>query len=236
MHNFDQQELDKFQSIGDQWWNAEGNFKMLHIFNPKRIQYIESFIGEVRGKKILDIGCGGGLVSEGLAKLGAKVTGIDLGEKAIESAKKHALENNLNINYRLISVQDLASEMAQTNEKFDHIVCMEMLEHVPQPEEIIAQAQTMLQRNGLMFLSTINRNFKSFMLLKVAAEYVLNILDKGTHDFKKFIKPSELIKFCNQSGLNELDIKGYHYNLLKKSFYLNQDPSANYISVFKNNR
>ncbi|WP_434779173.1 bifunctional 2-polyprenyl-6-hydroxyphenol methylase/3-demethylubiquinol 3-O-methyltransferase UbiG [Neisseria sp. Ec49-e6-T10] len=223
--NVDPIEIEKFSQIAHKWWDKESEFKTLHQINPLRLGYIQKFV-DIQGKNILDMGCGGGILSEALAETGATVTGIDLAKKSIKIAQLHALENNLNIDYKHISAEEMA---IQKPESFDVITCMEMLEHVPNPESIVRACYQLLKPNGWVFFSTINRNLKSYALMVVAAEYVLNMVQRGTHDYAKFIKPSELARMARHVGLTQIDGYGLVYKPLSKSFELSPDMDVNYF-------
>ena len=229
--NVNPAEIEKFSSMASHWWEPEGDFKTLHQINPLRLQLIDKTIG-LKGKKILDVGCGGGILSESMATKGAIVTGIDLGEELIDVAELHSLDTGVNVDYQTISVEQLASQQAAS---FDSVTCMEMLEHVPDPIAIIEACATLVKPGGYVFLSTLNRNPKSYLLSIIGAEYVLGMLPKGTHDYASFIKPSELAAWCRQTDLNLIDSRGIEYNPLSKSFSMSQDISVNYICVFQKN-
>jgi len=229
--NVNPAEIEKFSSMASHWWEPEGDFKTLHQINPLRLQLIDKTIG-LKGKKILDVGCGGGILSESMAAKGAIVTGIDLGEELIDVAELHSLDTGVNVDYQTISVEQLASQQAAS---FDSVTCMEMLEHVPDPIAIIEACATLVKPGGYVFLSTLNRNPKSYLLSIIGAEYVLGMLPKGTHDYASFIKPSELAAWCRQTDLNLIDSRGIEYNPLSKSFSMSQDISVNYICVFQKN-
>ena len=190
MSNADQAELDKFSQLAHRWWDANSEFKPLHDINPLRLEWIFGLAGGLQGKRVVDVGCGGGILSESMARQGAQVTGIDLAEKPLKVAKLHQLESGVQVDYRLIAAEDLA---AAEPEGFDVVTCMEMLEHVPDPGSIISACATMVKPGGMVFFSTLNRKPKAYLLAIFAAEYVLQMLPKGTHDFKTFIKPSELL-------------------------------------------
>jgi 2-polyprenyl-6-hydroxyphenyl methylase/3-demethylubiquinone-9 3-methyltransferase len=235
--NYTQSELDKFNTIAPNWWDENGPLKTLHQVNPIRIKFILENLNQENLNKnnlenlnILDVGCGGGILSEGLAKLGAKVTGIDLSPNAIETAKKHAQPVNpqLNIDYKLVSIEDFANDKNNLN-KFDVITCMELLEHVPDPAAILFNIKKLLNPNGLVFLSTLNRNPKSYLLAIVAAEYILNWIPRGTHEYKKFIKPSEMAKLLRQNNLNINKLAGITYSLLNTKFVITDDIDVNYM-------
>ncbi|VEI44747.1 3-demethylubiquinone-9 3-methyltransferase [Actinobacillus equuli] len=213
------------------WWDPNGSFKPIHLLNPLRLDYIQQKSNGLFGKKVLDVGCGGGILSEAMAKAGANVTGIDMTTEPLEIARKHAEESGLTIDYRQTTIEDFVQNQTACHaEKFDVITCMEMLEHVPDPLSIIQSCKALLKPNGVLFFSTINRTFKAYMLVIIGAEYVLKMLPKGTHEFEKFIKPAELLNWCDQAELRCLEMKGYHFNPLTEKFWLNNDVSCNYIA------
>ena len=224
MENFDKSEIERFSSLAEQWWDPSGKFKPLHLINPLRADYISSKVN-LKNKKILDVGCGGGILSESLALKGAKVKGIDLAEGPLKVAKIREQKSNLGITYEKIET----SKLIKKKEKFDVITCLEMLEHVPDPEKTVKECSELLNDNGDIFFSTINRNLKAFTLAILGAEYILNILPKGTHDYEKLIKPSELLTYINKSGLDFLEIKGMTYIPFFDIVKLSNDPSVNYI-------
>ena len=224
MENFDKSEIERFSSLAEQWWDPSGKFKPLHLINPLRADYISSKIN-LKNKKILDVGCGGGILSESLALRGAKVKGIDLAEGPLKVAKIREQKSNLGITYEKIET----SKLIKKKEKFGVITCLEMLEHVPDPEKTVKECSELLNDNGDIFFSTINRNLKAFTLAILGAEYILNILPKGTHDYEKLIKPSELLTYINKSGLDFLEIKGMTYIPFFDIVKLSNDPSVNYI-------
>jgi len=223
--NTDPAELQKFAALAHRWWDKNSEFKPLHEINPLRLNYIDDLIG-LQGKRVLDVGCGGGILSESMSQKGAEVTGIDLGEKALKVAQLHQLESDTKVDYRLISVEDLAREAP---ESFDAVTCMEMLEHVPDPAAIVQACATLVKPGGAVFFSTINRNPKAYLLAVIGAEYVLNLLPRGTHDYEKFIKPSELSSWGREADLSVVGIKGMSYNPLTGRYWLNEDVSVNYI-------
>ncbi|MDO4626428.1 MAG: bifunctional 2-polyprenyl-6-hydroxyphenol methylase/3-demethylubiquinol 3-O-methyltransferase UbiG [Pasteurellaceae bacterium] len=234
MQNIDQQELDKFEKMAATWWDPNGDFKPIHQFNPLRLQYILDKSQGLFAKNVLDVGCGGGILAEAMAKQGANVTGIDMSSAPLTVARQHAKQNNLDIDYQQITIEQFVQQRAEQNlPKFDVITCMEMLEHVPEPHSIIESCRQLLAPNGTLIFSTINRTFKAWALVVIGAEYLLKLLPKGTHDYDKFIKPAELISWAEQSKLQCVDIKGYHYNPFNAHFWFNQDVSANYIATFK---
>lgn len=222
-------EINKFGALAERWWDLQGEFKTLHDVNPLRINFIQQFTG-LGGKRIIDVGCGGGILSEGLAKLGADVTGIDLSEDLIDIADLHGLESNIAVTYQKISAEDMAE---QRPEQFDVVTCMEMLEHVPDPAAIIRACAAMVKPDGWVFFSTLNRQPKAYLLAIVAAEYLLKMLPKGTHDFKTFIKPSELSQSARAAGLELQGMVGIEYNPINKRFSLGKDIDVNYIAAFK---
>lgn len=224
--NVDPLEIEKFQSIASRWWDRESEFKPLHEINPLRVGYIEQQCGQLEGKKILDIGCGGGILSEALAARGAEVTGIDLAELSLKVAKMHLHESQLEVDYQMISAEEFAQANAGT---FDLITCLEMLEHVPDPASVVNAAASMLKSDGNLFFSTINRNPKAFVLAIVGAEYVLNLLPKGTHEYRKFIKPSELARVIRGNDMEVVDITGMTYNPLTRHYRLGRDIDVNYL-------
>ena len=222
-------EIHKFGSMAERWWDAQGEFKTLHDINPLRLQFIQQY-ADIAGKRIVDVGCGGGILTEGLAKAGADALGIDLSEDLIDVADLHGLETGINTRYQKISVEDLAAEQP---ESFDHVTCMEMLEHVPDAGSIIAACAKLVKPEGMVFFSTLNRHPKAYLLAIAAAEYVLQMLPKGTHDYKTFIKPSELSQSARAAGLELQGMVGISYNPITKQFSLGKDIDVNYIAAFK---
>jgi len=225
MSNVDQAELAKFESIATRWWDKESEFKPLHDINPLRTNLIDEYVS-LAGKNILDVGCGGGILSESMAQRGASVSGIDMGAANITTAKLHALENGLSIDYQVIPVEDLAEKQP---ESFDVVTCLEMLEHVPDPESIVKACFKLCKPGGQVIFSTLNRNPKSFLLGVVGAEYILNMVPKGTHDYKKFIRPSELASWARHTGLTIGSMSGMSYNPITKTFKLGKDTDVNYF-------
>ena len=225
MLNADPAELEKFGDLAHRWWDPNSEFKPLHDINPLRLDWIDGAIG-LTGKRVLDVGCGGGLLSEGMAVRGAEVTGIDLSEKPLGVARLHLLESGQKVDYRKISAEQMAEEMPGA---FDAVTCLEMLEHVPDPASIIESCARLVKPGGQVFFSTINRNPKSYLLAVVGAEYVLQMLPRGTHDFSKFIKPSELTRWCKQSGLEPDELIGMTYNPLTRHYALDRDTDVNYL-------
>jgi 2-polyprenyl-6-hydroxyphenyl methylase/3-demethylubiquinone-9 3-methyltransferase len=222
-------EIHKFGSMAERWWDLHGEFKTLHDINPLRLQFIQRY-ADIAGSRIVDVGCGGGILTEGLAKHGADALGIDLSEDLIDIADLHGLESGVTAHYQKISAESLAE---QQSESFDHVTCMEMLEHVPDPGSIISACATMVKPGGMVFFSTLNRKPKAYLLAIFAAEYVLQMLPKGTHDFKTFIKPSELCQSARAAGLELQGMVGIEYNPFSKRFSLGKDIDVNYIAAFK---
>ena len=242
--NVDQQEIDKFEKMAISWWDPNGDFKPIHQLNPLRLNYILQQANGLTGKRVLDVGCGGGILAESMAKQGAFVTGIDMSSAPLAVAKTHAEEQGLKINYQQITIEQLCENILQKqtallaeNESaefgFDVITCMEMLEHVPDPASIIENCARLLKSNGVLFFSTINRTLKAWALVVLGAEYVLKMLPKGTHDYDKFIQPAELLAWTDKAGLECVEMVGYHYNPLSGNFWLNNDVSANYMAAFR---
>lgn len=223
--NVDQQELGKFAALAHKWWDIQSEFKPLHDINPLRLNYIDQH-ASLSGKVVLDVGCGGGILSESMARRGARVTGIDLGEKALGVAQLHQLESGVDVDYRCVAVEALAAEQAAT---YDIVTCMEMLEHVPDPASIIAACAALVKPGGQVFFSTLNRNPKSYLFAVIGAEYLLNLLPKGTHEYEKFIKPSELSHWCRNAALEVNEVVGMSYSPFSKQYQLGQDVSVNYI-------
>ncbi|TNF86814.1 MAG: bifunctional 2-polyprenyl-6-hydroxyphenol methylase/3-demethylubiquinol 3-O-methyltransferase UbiG [Gammaproteobacteria bacterium] len=224
--NVDAAEIDKFQSIASRWWDRDSEFKPLHEINPLRVAYIEKQAQSLAGKEILDVGCGGGILAEALAQRQAKVTGIDMAELSLKVARLHLHESGLQIDYRQSTVEAFAEKNAA---RFDIVTCLEMLEHVPDPASVIAAACRLLKPNGLLILSTLNRNPKSFALAIIGAEYVLGLLPRGTHEYKKFIKPSELAAVLRANGMRLCDTTGLSYNPITRSYSLGRDIDVNYL-------
>ena len=226
----DPNEIKKFEDLAHRWWDRDSEFKPLHEINPLRLNYIDQHTGGLKGKKVIDVGCGGGILAESMALRGADTLGIDLGAAPLSVAELHALESGVdNISYQKIPVEELAEKQKQ---QFDVVSCMEMLEHVPDPGSIIQACADLVKPGGSVFFSTINRNPKSFAFAIVGAEYVLNMLPKGTHEYAKFIRPSELEAWARKSGLHLEKIKGMTYNPLLQSYKLNSDVSVNYLMYF----
>lgn len=225
-NNVDPKEIEKFGALASRWWDPDGEFKPLHQINPLRVDFIQRQSDGVFGKRVLDIGCGGGLVTEALAQAGAKVTGIDLAEQSLQVARLHALESKLDIDYQCIAAEDFAAQHAG---EFDVVTCLEMLEHVPAPASIVEAAAKLVKPGGTLVFSTLNRNFKSWLLGIVAAEYVLRWVPKGTHEHGKFIQPAELLRVTDAVGASAKAITGIHY-LPWRGFYLDDsNVDVNYI-------
>jgi len=228
--NVDPSEIAKFESIAQRWWDLDGEFKPLHEINPLRLDFINNKSNSLFDKKTLDLGCGGGILSESMAKLGAQVTGIDMGGEPLNVAKLHSLETGVKVDY----IQTTAEEFAQSNsESFDVVTCMEMLEHVPDPASVIAAVSKLVKPGGKVFFSTLNKTIKSYLFAILGAEHLLKLVPKGTHDHKKFIKPSTLIEWAEHNGLKVKASAGLSYNPLSGQYSLNQDVSVNYILYFE---
>jgi len=226
MTNADPQELAKFSDLAHRWWDTESEFRPLHQINPLRLDWIETHV-RVTGKRVLDIGCGGGILSDAMARRGGDVLGIDLAGKALKVAQLHALEaGTSNVEYREVSAETLAAEAPR---QFDVVTCMEMLEHVPDPSSIVAACAALVKPGGWVFFSTLNRNAKAFLFAIVGAEHVLKLLPKGTHEYAKFIRPSELFQWCRQSDLRPADTRGMQYNPITRRYWMSADTSVNYL-------
>ncbi len=223
--NVDPLELKKFEDLAHRWWDKNSEFKPLHEINPLRLNHIDQKVG-LRGKIVLDVGCGGGILAESMAERGATVTGIDLGDKPLKVAQLHLLESGQTVDYRLISAEAMAQERPHS---FDLVTCMEMLEHVPDPAATIHACAALVKPGGWVFFSTINRNAKAYLFAIVGAEYVLNLLPKGTHDYRKFIQPAELVNLARQANLSTDHLIGMSYNPFSKIYSLGTDTSVNYI-------
>ncbi len=223
--NADQGELEKFSQLAHRWWDPSSDFKPLHDINPLRLEWIDDRCG-LAGKRVLDVGCGGGLLSEGMCEKGATVTGIDLSDKALSVARLHLLESGHQVDYRKIAAEELAAECAGS---YDVVTCMEMLEHVPDPASTVAACAALAGPGGHVFFSTINRNPKAYLLAVIGAEYVLRMLPRGTHDYARFIKPSELLRWARRVGLDALELRGMNYNPFGGRYTLGRDTDVNYL-------
>ncbi|MFT5720288.1 MAG: 2-polyprenyl-6-hydroxyphenyl methylase/3-demethylubiquinone-9 3-methyltransferase [Motiliproteus sp.] len=224
--NVDPDEIAKFEALAARWWDKQSEFKPLHDINPLRVNFIDQH-GALAGKRVLDVGCGGGILSESMSIRGAEVTGIDMGEAPLKIAKLHGLESGIKVAYQQITVEQLANEQP---ESFDIITCMEMLEHVPDPASVVHACARLTKPGGQLFFSTLNRNAKSYLFAIVGAEYLLNLVPRGTHDHSKFIRPSELARWCRDAGLESGVTCGLTYNLLSKQYRLDpHDVDVNYL-------
>jgi 2-polyprenyl-6-hydroxyphenyl methylase/3-demethylubiquinone-9 3-methyltransferase len=223
--NADPLEIQKFSELAHRWWDPTSEFRPLHEINPLRLEWINARV-PLAGKKVCDVGCGGGILAESIAKKGATVTGIDLSEKALKVADLHSLESGIKVRYELISAEELAAREA---EQYDVVTCMEMLEHVPDPAAIVQACAKLVKPGGHIFFSTLNRNPKSYLFAIIGAEYILGLLPRGTHDYAKFITPAELSSFTRTAGLEVQALKGMTYNPLTKIYSLNQDTGVNYL-------
>lgn len=224
--NVDPSEVAKFDALAASWWDLEGESKPLHDINPLRLQFIASQCSLSEQQKAIDVGCGGGILTEALAQSGAVCTGIDMGESAINVARLHALESELTIDYQVMTAEQMADTAAG---QFDVVTCMEMLEHVPDPVSVIEACRKLVKPGGHVFFSTLNRHPKAYLLAVLGAEYVLNMLPKGTHDYQRFIRPSELARWCRHAGLQVEHLKGISYQPLNREFYLSDDLAVNYL-------
>mgnify|MGYP000285263008 CR=1 FL=1 len=226
MLNVDAQELAKFSELAHRWWDPESEFRPLHQINPLRLQWIDQ-LASLHGKTVLDVGCGGGILTEAMARRAAKVTGIDLASKPLGVARLHALESGVaNVEYREIATEALAAESPGT---FDVVTCMEMLEHVPDPSAVVQACAHLTRPGGWVFFSTLNRNPKSFLFAIIGAEYLLRLLPRGTHEYARFIRPSELARWCRDNGLGVQVSRGLEYNPLTRRYWLSSDTSVNYM-------
>lgn len=224
--NVDRSEIAKFEAVASRWWDLEGEFKPLHRINPLRLGYIAEHTNGLFGKKVLDVGCGGGILAESMAREGANVTGLDMAAEPLEVARLHALESGMEINYVQQTVEAHAEEFAG---QYDVVTCMEMLEHVPDPRSVVESCAKLVKPGGDVFFSTLNRNSKSWLMAIVGAEYILRMVPRGTHDIKKFIRPAELLTWINETPLRERHIIGLHYNLLTNRFKLAPGVDVNYM-------
>jgi len=224
--NVDQTELAKFSALAHRWWDPLSEFRPLHEINPLRLDYIDRQAGGLAAKRVVDVGCGGGILSEAMARRAAEVTGLDLAAKALQVARLHALESDVKVDYRLQGVEDFAAANAGA---FDVVTCMEMLEHVPDPAQTVAACAALVRPGGLVVFSTINRNPKAYLFAVIGAEYLLRMLPRGTHEYARFIRPSELCRHARNAGLETVDLIGMTYNPLRKHYRLEPDTSVNYI-------
>lgn len=224
--NVDPAELEKFSALASRWWDPESEFKPLHAINPLRLDWIVQQAGPLAGKHVLDVGCGGGILAESMARLNANVTGIDLAEKSLKVAKLHGLESGVAVEYKTVSAEAFATERPG---HYDIVTCMEMLEHVPDPGSIVRACATLVKPGGSVFFSTLNRNTKSFLFAIVGAEYLLRMLPRGTHNYENFIRPSELIASGRSAGLEPVRLAGMEYNPITRHYKLSSDTSVNYL-------
>jgi 2-polyprenyl-6-hydroxyphenyl methylase/3-demethylubiquinone-9 3-methyltransferase len=227
--NVDHAEVGKFNNMAARWWDPEGEFRPLHDLNPVRLRFIQQH-ADIKGKKVLDIGCGGGILSESMARAGANVTGIDAASKALTVARLHAMEAGIEIDYQDTTAEDHIAEHA---DKYDVVTCLELLEHVPEPASLIDAATRLVKPGGMVFFSTINRNPKAYALAVLGAEYIMRLLPKGTHDYAKFIKPSELARWARDAGLDLIDEAGMHYNPILRGARLTHSVDVNYLMCFQ---
>jgi 2-polyprenyl-6-hydroxyphenyl methylase/3-demethylubiquinone-9 3-methyltransferase len=228
--NADPAELSRFSAIAHKWWDPESEFKALHDINPLRLDWIERVAGGIAGKRVLDVGCGGGLLSEGMAMRGAQVLGIDLSERALRVAKLHQLESGVELAYRNVSAEALAAE---TPAAYDVVTCLELIEHVPDPASIVRACATLAVDGGIIAFSTLNRNAKSYLFAVIGAEYVLQLLPRGTHDWARFVRPAELAAFGRHAGLDLFELTGMTYQPLNRTYRLEADTSVNYLAAFR---
>jgi len=228
VHNIDAGEIAKFETLAARWWDPHSEFKPLHDINPLRLDYIDRLAG-LTDKQVIDVGCGGGLLTEGMARRGARVTGIDMGEAPLSVARLHLLESQLEVDYQRITAEAMADEHPQG---FELVTCLEMLEHVPDPASVVQACARLVKPGGMVFFSTINRNPKAYLFAIVGAEYFLRMLPRGTHDYGKFIRPSELESWARRSGLHLRDLSGMTYNPLTGEYRLGRDVGVNYLACF----
>jgi 2-polyprenyl-6-hydroxyphenyl methylase/3-demethylubiquinone-9 3-methyltransferase len=227
MTNVDEQEIDKFSELASRWWDPEGEFKPLHLINPLRLDFINQHSNGLFNKKVVDIGCGGGILAESMAKAGAEVVGLDMASASLEIAKLHGLESGINVEYHCVTAESFANSHAG---QFDVVTCMEMLEHVPDPASVVRACAKLVKPGGHVFFSTLNRNIKSYLMGIVGAEYLLKLVPKGTHDHSRFIKPSELMQMTDEAGLLPRDMTGLHMDPVSQGFYLSdRNVDVNYL-------
>ena len=227
MTNVDEQEIDKFSELASRWWDPEGEFKPLHLINPLRLDFINQHSNGLFNKKVVDIGCGGGILAESMAKAGAEVVGLDMASASLEIAKLHGLESGINVDYHCVTAESFADSHAG---EFDVVTCMEMLEHVPDPASVVRACANLVKPGGHVFFSTLNRNIKSYLMGIVGAEYLLKLVPKGTHDHSRFIKPSELMQMTDDAGLLPRDMTGLHMDPVSQGFYLSdRNVDVNYL-------
>lgn len=227
--NVHEHEIHKFGSQAEGWWDPQGEFKTLHAVNPLRLQFIHAYAGDLAGQRVVDVGCGGGILSEGLARVGGDVLGVDLSADLLDMADLHGLDSGVKVNYRKISVEALAEEQPGS---FDVVTCMEMLEHVPSPVSVVQACAKLVKPGGKVFFSTLNRHPKAYLLAIAMAEHVLRMIPKGTHDYHTFIKPSELGRWAREAGLDLLGMEGVSYHPLTRQFTLGTDMNVNYLAAF----
>lgn len=223
--NVDPAEIARFEQLAARWWDRDSEFRPLHEINPLRANWIDER-APVAGRRVLDVGCGGGILSESMALRGAQVTGIDLAKKSLKVAQLHSLESGVQVDYRCIAVEALAEEAPAA---YDVVTCMEMLEHVPSPESVVHSCMTLVRPGGIVFFSTLNRNLKSYLMAVVGAEYVLGLLPRGTHDYARFLRPSELSRMARNAGLSIVDVRGMHYQPLTRTYALGEGTDVNYL-------
>jgi 2-polyprenyl-6-hydroxyphenyl methylase/3-demethylubiquinone-9 3-methyltransferase len=227
-HNADPAEIAKFEALASRWWDPQSEFKPLHEINPLRLDYIEAHCGGLAGKTVIDVGCGGGILAESMAAVGATVTGIDMGEAPLKVARLHGLESGIEVDYQHSTAEAFASQHPGA---FDIVTCMEMLEHVPDPASVVRACAQLVKPGGTVFFSTINRNPKAYLFAIVGAEYLLHLLPRGTHDYARFIRPSELESWVRHAGLTLRDLTGIHYNPLSRHYALGRDLDVNYLGA-----
>jgi len=225
-HNVDPKEIEKFSAMAEQWWDLEGDFKPLHMLNPTRLAYIEQGVGGLFAKSIVDVGCGGGILTESMARQGARVVGIDMAHASLQVARLHALETEIDIDYQKITAEEFAEQHAG---QFDLVTCMEMLEHVPDPASIIQACCAMVKPGGTVYFSTINKTFKAYLMMILGAEHLLRWVPKGTHEYEKFIRPSQLLSAIDKTTLDCIDLCGVEFSILAGEFILTRNVDVNYM-------